>query len=97
MDIKNTMEKELVNYIWNALKIIYGCFTSGEKQKCKLQIFLYSFLYMLKFHSRRQKVEEKKKRKKLERNGIKNWFHFGESTGVEKIPHEKSASKPRVA
>ena len=29
---KNTMEKELVNYIWNALKIIYGYFTSEWRE-----------------------------------------------------------------
>ena len=55
---------------------------------------LYSFFVYVKIPFSSPKS---RKRRKVERNGIKNWFHFGESTGAEKIPHEKSASKPRVA
>jgi hypothetical protein len=92
------MEKELVNYIWNALKIIYGYFTSGKSQKCKLQLFYIFFLYISRIYVKIPFSSPKSiDRKKVERNRIKNWFHFEESTSAEKIPHEKFASKPRMA
>ena len=73
---------------------------SGENQKCKLQFFsfsfLYSFLYMLKFHSRRTKKKKWKERKVEKRMALKTDFILEKNQLVQKKFRTKNLLVNRV-